>query len=480
MHSTATISREGLHANDDRSRVAPMSWRAAGTVMLIVWGALSFGAVYPWAYLPLFAGCAVVGAAAWLERGRAARNDIGLLASLALLAVVVGLQLVPLSSGAIGWISPGTDDILRRFVIGYPASAPRHALSIAPGATALGLAALIALALLFLGLSHALTRDDTLKIARGVIVLGVVLALAGIVQKALWNGKIYGVWTPITAGESFGPFVNRNHFAGWMLMALPLALGSFCGRISSGMRHVKPGLRNRVIWLSSPDASETIMVGFAVILMALSLTLSMSRSGILGFLVALVISGWFVARRQATGSGRVLVAAYLVVVVFVAVGWTGYDKLAARFAEGETAGSGGRVEIWADSWRLAQKFPITGTGLNTFGSAMLLHQTVDLNEHLAEAHNDYLQLLAEGGALVCIPAAIAIVAVAATVRRRFRGVSVESPDYWIRVGAVTGIVAIAIQEAADFSLQMPGNAVLFALLLALAVRSPTFDRRIAS
>ena len=129
-----------------------------------------------------------------------------------------------------------------------------------------------------------------------------------------------------------------------------------------------------------------------------------------------------------------------------------------------------RVEIWADSWRLARKFPITGSGLNTFGSAMLVHQTVDLNEHLAQAHNDYLQLLAEGGALVCIPAALAIVVVASTVRRRFRGVPVESPDYWIRVGAVTGILAIALQEAADFSLQMPGNAVLFVLLLSLAAR----------
>ncbi len=81
---------------------------------------------------------------------------------------------------------------------------------------------------------------------------------------------------------------------------------------------------------------------------------------------------------------------------------------------------------------------------------------------------------------MCIPAAIAIVAVAATVRRRFRGVSVESPDYWIRVGAVTGIVAIALQEAADFSLQMPGNAAFFALLLALAARPPTSDRRTAA
>lgn len=457
-----------------------MSWRAAGTIILIVWGALSFGAVYPWAYLPLFAGCAVVGAAAWFQRRRADSTDVGLVASLALLAVVVGLQLVPLPSGAIRWLSPETDGFLGRYAVGYPALSPRHPLSIVPGLTMLGLAALVTLSVFFVGLSRVLTRNDTLNIARGVIVLGVVLALVGIVQKAVWNGKIYGFWTPITPGDSFGPFVNRNHFAGWMLMALPLAVGWFCGRIATGMRQVKPGLRNRMIWLSSPDASETIMVGFGVLLMALSLTLSMSRSGILGLLVALVISGWFVARRQAAGSRRVLVAAYLVMVVFVAVGWTGFDNVGARFAQGDAAGSGGRLEIWADSWRLARKFPFAGSGLNTYGSAMLVHQTVNLREHLAEAHNDYLQLLAEGGALVCIPAAIAIGVVGWTVRRRFRGLSAEGTDYWIRVGAVTGILAIALQEAADFSLQMPGNAVLFALLLALAARRPTSDRRTAA
>ena len=26
-------------------------------------------------------------------------------------------------------------------------------------------------------------------------------------------------------GSPFGPFVNKNHFAGWMLMALPLTIG---------------------------------------------------------------------------------------------------------------------------------------------------------------------------------------------------------------------------------------------------------------
>ncbi len=143
-----------------------------------------------------------------------------------------------------------------------------------------------------------------------------------------------------------------------------------------------------------------------------------------------------------------------------------------------------------------------GTGLNTYGAATLFYQTVEPTTHFAEAHNDYLQLLepfspprsgrlqpacggppkgghytlvktalAEGGALVCIPAALVVLAFAWTVHRRFREVSVEGSDYWIRIGAVTGILAIALQETSDFSLQMPGNAVLFTVLLAIAVRS---------
>ena len=110
--------------------------------------------------------------------------------------------------------------------------------------------------------------------------------------------------------------------------------------------------------------------------------------------------------------------------------------------------------------------------------ATLFYQTVDLQtHHFAEAHNDYLQLLAEGGALVCIPAALAILAFAWTVRRRFREVPPDSSDYWIRIGAVTGIVAVALQEVSDFSLQMPGNAVLFVVLMALAVRHTSANRQ---
>ena len=66
-----------------------------------------------------------------------------------------------------------------------------------------------------------------------------------------------------------------------------------------------------------------------------------------------------------------------------------------------------------------------------------------------------------------------MVAFVRIARRRFRAASGHSSDYLIRAGALTGIVAIALQEAVDFSLQMPGNAVLFVVLLALAIRRPS-------
>ena len=87
-----------------------------------------------------------------------------------------------------------------------------------------------------------------------------------------------------------------------------------------------------------------------------------------------------------------------------------------------------------------------------------------------EAHNDYLQLLVEGGWLVAVLALVLVGLFAREVRRRFCEGRDEGTGYWIRLGAVTGIVAIAFQEIVEFSLQMPGNAALCTVLCVIAVR----------
>jgi len=449
-----------------------MSWRAVGTLALIAWGALAFGAVYPWAYTPLFAGCAILSLCTWRARERTA-TDASLLASLVILGTAIALQLVPAPVSLIRWISPETDRFLQRYAMRYAAGSSAHALSIDPAATALALAAIVVLACLLIGLAAAMTRHDSLHIARGITAIGVALAFIGIIQKATWNGMILGFWFPREGGNPFGPFVNRNHFAGWMLMALPVATGYLCATVARSSRQFKPGWRNRLLWLSSPEASETIAAAFAVAIMALALLLSMSRSGMIGLLAALMIYGWWIVRRRTGGASRTVVAGYLLFVALAAGAWTGFDRIADRFADDESGGLDGRVGIWNDTLQLARRYPLAGIGLNTFGTATLFYQTVSLDKHFDAAHNDYLQLLAEGGILVCVPAVLVIVVFMRTVRRRFADSPPEGTSYWIRIGAVTGIAAIAVQEIVDFSLQIPGNAVLLAVMMALAVREST-------
>jgi O-antigen ligase len=444
-----------------------MSWRVPAMLALTIWGAGAFGAVYPWAYIPLFGGCLLLGTAALSQRREAGSLDRGLAIALFCLLLAIGLQLVPIPVSAIRQVSPETDAFLRNFEIGY-ASAGRHALSIRPESTMVGLAGASAFGILLLGLVRTLSRRDTVQFTRGLCVAGVALAIVAMAQLAMWNGKIYGFWTPLEGRNPFGPFVNRNHFAGWMLMSLPLGMSYFCGRVSRGMQAVQPGWRDRLLWFSTPAASETLLVGLAVLVMALGLALTTSRSGILGLVVALAISGWFVARQLETAPRRMIAAVFLGLVLVAAIGWTGVDQIAVRFTNDATYGN--RIPIWMDTLRIASRFPLAGTGLNTYDSSTLAYQTVIPTVHLAQAHNDYLQVLVEGGALVSIPAVGLLVVVIRTIRRRFVDVSAHSTDYWIRVGAVTGIVAIALQEIGEFSLQMPGNAVLFVMLLAVALR----------
>src|SRR5919201_3210820 len=89
----------------------------------------------------------------------------------------------------------------------------------------------------------------------------------------------------------------------------------------------------------------------------------------------------------------------------------------------------------------------------------------------AQAHNDYIQLAAEGGMLLTVPAVLCLAIFIADVRRGMRGTWNDTTG-WLRAGAVASLIAIAFQETVEFSLQMPGNAALFAVVCAIALHRP--------
>jgi O-antigen ligase len=407
-------------------------------VALMAWGAFAFGAVYPWAYWPLVAVAVAIAAASLAIRIAPPRDPARRLLpfALALFAAAACVQLVPLPRDTIARVSPETVRLLDALSPAFAMSAVEaHPLSIAPDATATGLLLFAAFAVLVLACARLFSALGARGFARAIAVVGVVLALTGIVQQPLFSDRIYGFWQTADGGAPYGPFVNKNHFAGWMLMALPLTLG---------------------------------LTGGAAVVMAMALILTMSRSGVSAFALAVAVTGAFVARRRWSAARAATAFVYLALLVIVAVGWAGAGVLAARFSNADWSELNARRGAWTDAAEVAARFPIAGTGLDTYGRAMVLYQRHDPEHYYTEAHNDYLQLAAEGGLLLTIPAAICVLLFTAAVWTRFR----DEPSvvaHWLRVGAVTGLAAVALQDTVDFTLQMPGNAALFAALCGIAL-----------
>ena len=460
-------------------RVALTGPARALLVAGIAWGAFAFGAVYPWAYWPLAiaaAAVALAGLAAPAAIGWRTLDLTAVTLALAIFLVAAAAQLVPLPAATINAISPETPSIVAQLDLTAqldPASA--RPLTIDPARTRRGLVVIASLAALIVGAARLFSIVGVTRTASAIVVVGVLLALTGIVQRPLYTGKIYGFWTPLQGGSPFGPFVNKNHFAGWMLMAIPVTIGLLRHDVARGLRGVRPVWRERVLWLSSPDASRLLLLIGAAAVMTLSLFLTMSRSGMAAGVLAAVCVG--LASRQAEVRGRRIAALAIVSALLVlTIGWVGAGTIASRFSSADAGSLNGRtMVVWKDAIEVARKYPIAGTGLNTYSVAMIFYQRFNRPTRYSQAHNDYLQPAAEGGLLLTVPAAIAIVVFVRVVRRRFAQ-ETSASTYWIRRGAVVGLLAIALQEIVEFSLQMPGNAFLFAVLCAIALHRTPSDR----
>lgn len=452
---------------------------------IVVFATLAFGAVYPWAYLPAFAAAASIGLAG-LVRARGLPDETRhIFLALSVVALAIGVQLVPLPRHLLALLSPKSVEILSRYSLTFAAEGANHPISINPSATAISLVGLAALGLYLAGLPALLSRTDLRSLPRNLICFAIPLALFGIYTRQHNNGLVYGFWHTQERDYSngFGPFINRNHFAGWMLMVTSLAIGMLCGRIESAVDRVPPGWRNRLVWLSTSSASRTVLAAMAVVVMAVSLVWTVSRSGIIGFVGALLCFVWLLARRRrVSGLTRLGVACLLGTVLVVSVSWRGIDDLRRWFAD--TTDVESRLAAWQDGWRVVRDFPLTGTGINTYRDGMLFYQKHMLNLRMSHAHNDYLEWLAEGGLLIAVPGMIALAVLTAAIVKNLNAARDNAYGYWIRAGAAVGLIAIGIQEAVEFSLHIPANSLLFATLAAVALSpishpsgTPPLERR---
>ncbi len=387
--------------------------------------------------------------------------DGAILAALAVMAC----QLIPLSAALREALSPGAVAFDRVMRLGDPREITAGPLSIDAGATALALLLALSLVLVFWSARTIFRRTGLRITCRSIAWMGIAASAIAIVQRAAAPGLIYGYFHPLSSSaRPFGPFVDRNHFATWVVMAIPLTTGYAIARIRS--RHRSDG--GPLDLESAVDDTEVWLLG-AVLLMAVALVVSASRSGAIGAAAALCTLVWL-ARNKTAARGRMWLVGTLATIAVVAFAYTSTDELVSRLGEVTSTGLGGRAVIWRETLPMVSAFRLTGIGAGAYERGMLLYQQSPRLFYFNHAHDEYLQIAAEGGLLLSIPVALAL---CAGLWRGFRRAAADySAVFWIRAGALGGIVGVLVQNVWDTGLRMPANGLLFAVACAIALHEP--------
>lgn len=390
--------------------------------------------------------------------------------TLAVLAAAL-LQTVPLSRPLLARLSPAAEAVERQIVLVDPGGLLPISIDLRSSAMAIGVFACVVL-LYFTG-REIFDRGGVRSTARGIALIGLVLSAVALAQDVSAHGLMYWRWRPLDDGPApFGPFVNRNHFATWGVMAVPLCVGYLTAHATAhhGAGAMSSWRRKLVAAIDARGALLLAAVGLLIVAIAASL----SRSGLIG-LAAAVASGAVLARRRIgstlTRSARPAifmltlgVLAGLAVLVRV-----GPAVIAGRFAA-SNIGLAHRLTIWQDTMAVLRDFWVTGTGVGTYQTAMIVYQRSGLGVLFNQAHNHYLQVVAEGGLLVGVPVLVALGAFAREARLALE--SDRSGLYWVRLGAICGLIGVAVQSLLETGLTTPANGALAAVLAAIATHLP--------
>jgi O-antigen ligase len=328
------------------------------------------------------------------------------------------------------------------------ASIPRT-ISADPFATQVSAIHFIALFFLFAVLLVLLDSASRIRrLAVIITVFGFAYAFFAIIQSVLSPLKIYGIYE---ATGPFGSFVNRHNFAAYMEMALAVPLGLiFTGAITKD---------KRLLYIT------------AIALMGVSLLLSGSRGGLIAFLAEII---FLVLLTTGTKSRSNLalklgLAALLFVAVIGGAIFVGGETSLTRVAE--TAATDdlttGRSNIWRVTLDVIKGNLPFGAGFGAFGVAYTPYDSMSGLERVEQAHNDYLQVLADAGIVGLIIGGFFLFRVfvlgrtATSIKNNYRR--------GIAFGALAGIFAILVHSIFDFVLHTTAVSVLFLVLLSLLV-----------
>ena len=392
-----------------------------GICALVVFGVASHGAVEDWARAVLEIGAALL-FLGWAVRAYITReNQLVfsplLLPLLCLLLIALGQLLFHLTASSYG--------------------------------TRMELQLLLAdILLLFLAAQSFRTLEDWRGFVWFVMSFGFLVAIFGILQYLTFNGKLYWIREMRYGGIPFGPYANRNHFAGFAELVIPVSLVPLVlGKV------------RRERWF--------LVSLFAVVPIG-ALFLAASRGGIISFAVELgFLVLWLIVRR--TVGKHLLSGGAILLLAFLMVSWLGVQQLVERFSSLQSleVTGGKRAAMRTDTWHIFLDHPWTGTGLGTLQTVFPLYETLYDGKIVNHTHNDYLEGLAETGIVggLCCVWFLGVLFFDSLRRLSQTNGAFAST---IQLSALVACLGFLTHALFDFNLHIPANPLLFFLMANLA------------
>ena len=430
---------------------------------LIFWMPLPFGSARHWAEAILEIWVYALGSYwLWLyvrgkvSASRSFRHTKPVLWLFVIYLLLIVFQWLPWPAE---WIA-GSDDTITRATSGE--SLDFVTISADPRSTLSGFLLSCAYVLLFaLSLLLVNSRKRISWLLGAIVLSGVFQALYGSFMTL--SGVKYGLFT-LNSDVATGTFINRNHLAGYLEMTLAAGIGLLIAMLDVSVEHTWKGrMRSWLRLLLSPKARLRLYL----VMMVIALILTRSRMGNSAFFMSLLLSGviGLALSRHATRGTVILLASLVVIDIFLVGTWFGVEKVAERIQQTRVE-TESRPIAYRDAYPIWSDHRLTGTGLKSFTAVFPGYQNNDLAGFYDAAHNDYLQFAIETGSLgLGVLGAIVIwtfiIALRAQAVRRvplMRGLS---------FAVIMGLLARLIHDTVEFNFQIPANAAMFMIFLAL-------------
>lgn len=315
----------------------------------------------------------------------------------------------------------------------------------------------------------------TLWLMGALVVVGVLEGLVAIGLFASQATHIY-LFMPYQQGaRAMGTFANFDHLAAFMEMCISIGIGLMLARMNYGESE-SPNRRQRVVALLKFLLSGKMLVRLMLVIMVITLVLTRSRMGNVAFFTSLLLVGalGMLSNPRLRRNALWLVLSLIVVDVVIVGQWVGIDRVVERLQNTAVATDEARgeetVEQRAETPRQAlgmvRERPLTGFGAGAFYTVFPRFKSADKEGYWNHAHSDYVQIAAETG-LVGLGLLATVVLLTIGRIARFWNERESRLNRGVVFGVAMAISCMLIHCWVDFIFQIPANALVFSVLLAL-------------